>query len=410
MPTITFSLKDLQNLVGKKLTVDEVVDLAHYGKGDFEGYDKETDEIKIDFGDTNLPYLWSVEGFARLVRLVLCKDKGISKLKIEKGNYKVKVDKSVKNVRPFIAAFVAKGHKIDDYLIKQLIQLQEKLCENFGRRRQKVAIGAYRYDKIKFPVHYKATEPESVKFTPLEFKKEMTQQEILEEHPKGKDYAWILEGCKKYPILLDDSGEVLSFPPVINSNNTGKVEEGDSDLFFEVTGTDMNSVLLASNIFAQAMADRGFRIYSVDIDYGDNKITTPKMFNENIIVKKEDVIDVIGIDIKDNDMKKLIEKAGYDVIKGKVMIPHYRRDILHSVDVVEDIAIMYGYDKIKVDELTSYTIGNTSNMINFIDKSRELLVGLGYQEVMSPILSNKLLMSDRMNMKEFHGVEISNYM
>jgi len=410
MPTITFSLKDLQNLVGKKLSVEVVQELAHYGKGDFEGYDKETDEVKIDFGDTNLPYLWSVEGFARLVKLVLGKDKGISRLKIEKGNYKVKVDKSVKSVRPFIAAFVAKGCKIDDYLIKQIIQLQEKLCDNYGRRREKVAIGVYRYEKIKFPIHYKATDPESIKFTPLEFRKEMTQQEILEEHPKGKDYAWILEGCKKYPILIDDNEEVLSFPPIINSNNTGKVEEGDSDLFFEVTGTDMNAGLLASNIFAQAMADRGAKIYSVDIEYPDKKITTPKFFNESINVKAEDVSKIIGIDLKDSDMRKLLEKAGYAIVKGKVMIPHYRRDILHPADVVEDIAIMYGYDKIKEEVLTSYTIGNTSDMVNFIDKVREILVGLGYQEAMSPILSNKVLMSDKMNMKEFYGVEISNYM
>jgi phenylalanyl-tRNA synthetase beta chain len=229
MPTITFSLTDLQNIVGKKLSVEEVGDYAHLGKGDFEGYDKETDEIKIDFGDTNLPYLWSVEGFARLIKSILGKTKGIPKIKINKSDYKIIVDNSVSKVRPFIAGFVAKGKKVDDYSIKQLIQLQEKLCENFGRRRQKVAIGVYSYKKIVFPIHYKATNPESVKFTPLDFKREMTQQEILESHPKGKEYSWILKDQKKYPILLDSKDQVLSFPPIINSAITGKVEEGEED-------------------------------------------------------------------------------------------------------------------------------------------------------------------------------------
>jgi len=87
MPTITFSLKDLQHLVEKKLTIEEVEELAHYGKGDLEDYDKETDEVKIDFGDTNLPYLWSVEGFARLIRGVLEIQKGVPEIKIHKSVY-----------------------------------------------------------------------------------------------------------------------------------------------------------------------------------------------------------------------------------------------------------------------------------------------------------------------------------
>src|SRR3989338_9278742 len=151
MPTIKFSLKDMQNLVEKELSVDEVSKLVEYGKGELEGYDKDSDEVTVEFGDTNLPYLWSVEGFVRLVKGVLGVSKGIPKIEIKKGNYKVVVDESVKSVRPYIAAFVAKGHKVDDYLIKQMIQLQEKLCESYGRRRLKVAIGVYSYDKVKFP-------------------------------------------------------------------------------------------------------------------------------------------------------------------------------------------------------------------------------------------------------------------
>lgn len=410
MPTITFSLKDLQNLVGKKLSVEEVAEFAHYGKGDFEGYDKETDELKIDFGDTNLPYLWSVEGFARLIKLILGKEKGIPKLKIDKGSYKVIVDSSVNKVRPYVAAFVAKGHKIDDYLIKQIIQLQEKLCENYGRRRQKIAIGVYQYGKIKFPVHYKATNPESVKFIPLDFKKEMTQKEILEEHPKGRDYAWILEDCKKYPILVDNNDEVLSFPPVINSATTGKVEEGDDELFFEVTGTELDAVLLAANIFAQALYDRGFKIYSVDIKYVDKKITTPLLFNETIKVDKEEIKKLTGLDLKDVELKKLLEKAGYDLSKGKVMIPHYRKDILHPVDVIEDIAIMYGYDKIKEEPLERYTVGSTSKVVELIDKVRDIIIGLGYQEIMSPILTNKQTLYNNLNVKDFGTIEIENFM
>ncbi|MBW2979972.1 phenylalanine--tRNA ligase subunit beta [Candidatus Woesearchaeota archaeon] len=410
MPTITFSLKDLNALVGKKLSLEELKDLVEYGKGEYDGYDKETDEVSVSFGDTNLPYLWSIEGIARLLKGLIGKQKGIPPLKINKSDYKVIVDKSVDKIRPYVVAFVAKGRKVDDYLIKQIIQLQEKLCENYGRRREKVAIGIYSYKKINFPVHYKATEPESVKFIPLEFRKEMTQQEILEEHPKGKEYAWILEGKKKYPILIDSKDQVLSFPPIINSNITGKVEENEQDLFFEATGTDMDALLLSANIFAQALYERGFSICSVDVKYPTKTITTPHLFNETIKISAEQVEKLLGLGLKDTEIKKLLEKLQYDYSNGTVKIPHYRRDILHPVDIIEDIGTAYGYKKIEELPLKSYTIGKTTPLVKFIDKARDIIAGLGYQEVISPILTNKSFLYENMNIEDFGTVEISEYM
>src|SRR3989344_1911222 len=282
MPTITFSLKDLQRLVGKKLAIGEVSELAHYGKGDLENYDEEADEVKIDFGDTNLPYLWSAEGFARLIKGILGMQKGFPEIKLQKGDYQVIVDKSVAKIRPFIACFAAKGQKIDEYLLKQLVQLQEKFCETYGRRRQKVSIGLYSYKRVAFPVYYKAVEPLSIEFIPLEFKAKMNLKEILSEHPKGKEYAWILDGWEKYPVLLDDKNEVLSFIPVINSNFIGKLEVGDEDIFFEATGTDEESVNLAASIFAYAFHERGFNVYSVEIKYPERKVMAPNTYHQSV--------------------------------------------------------------------------------------------------------------------------------
>ena len=410
MPTITFSLKDLQDLVGKKLSPDELKDLVEYGKGEFDGYDKETDEVSVSFGDTNLPYLWSIEGVARLLKGLLGKQKGIPKLEINKSDYKVIVDKSVDKVRPYVVAFVAKGQKVNDYLIKQIIQLQEKLCENYGRRREKVAIVIYSYKKITFPVHYNATSPESVKFIPLDFRKEMTQQEILDEHPKGKEYAWILEGKSKYPLIIDSKNEVLSFPPIINSATTGKVDKNEQDLFFEATGNDMDALLLSANIFAQALYERGFKIYSVDVKYPTKSITTPHLFNESIKINKEQVEAMLGLGLKEPEIKKLLERFGYEYVNGTVKIPNYRRDILHAVDIIEDIAISYGYNQIKELPLKSYTVGKTSELVKFIDKARDTIAGTGYQEVISPILTNMKFLYENMNTKDFGTVEISEYM
>ncbi len=410
MPTITFSLKDFQNLVGKRLPIEEVHELAQFGKAEVEAYDEETDEVKINFEDTNLPYLWSVEGFSRLAKGILEIEKGMPQLKLNKGPYQVKVDKSVVKLRPYISCFAAKGQKINDYFLKQLVQLQEKFCESYGRRRQKVSIGMYSYKRIKFPLYYKAAEPESIEFVPLEFKAKMNLKEILAEHPKGKDYAWVLEGFDKYPVLVDDKNEVLSFIPIINSNFTGKLEVDDEDIFFEATGTDEKAVNLAANIFAYALYERGFDIYSVEVDHQGKKHETPNLECEKVEIKNEQIEQLFGMKLKENKIKHLLEKARFGFKSNKAEIPPYRHDILHPYDVIEDIGIMYGFDKIDEKPLKAFTVGSVLIMNEFVDKIRGIVIGLGYQEIMSAVLTNKDYLYKKMNAEDFGTIEIEDYM
>jgi len=419
MPTITFSLKDLNSLIGKSLSIEQLEELFSKAKGELEEYNNDTDEVKLELGDTNQPYLWSAEGISILLKGFLGIEKGIPKLEITNAgdsDYIVKVDKSVEKVRPYIVSFIAKGKKIDDYILKQLIQLQEKLADNFGRKREKIAIGIYPLKKIKFPVTYKAVKPDSIKFIPLESEKEMTPKEILENHPKGKEYAKILYGKSIYPILIDGKNEVLSFPPIINSELTGKVSEGDSELFFEATGTELKSLNLAANIFALALSQRGFKIFSARIEYPDEKIGTikiPNPENEDFSFDKNYIKKILGLDLKETEIKSLLEKFRYDYMSGKsakVIIPFYRADIMHSADIVEDIGIAFGYDNVKEIPLATYTVGKTFSRVEKINKIREIIVGLGYNEIMSAILSNKNLLYDKMNYKDFGTVEIEQYM
>jgi len=410
MPTITFSLKDLQNLVGKKVTIDELKDIGHFAKGELEDYDESTDEVKIEFGDTNMPYLWSVEGFARFLRGYFGIAKGIPELKLHKGTYNVMVDKSVHRIRPYISCFAAKGKKIDDYFLKQIIQLQEKFCESYGRKRQKVSIGLYSYKRLSFPIHYKAADPLSIQFVPLEFKSEMNLKEILAEHPKGKEYSWILNEFDKYPVLMDDKNEVLSFVPIINSNFTGKLEIGDDSLLFEATGTDEEAVNLAAVIFAYALSDRGFEIYDVEIRDSNKSRNSPNLEREHITIKNEQVKQLFGIEVKENEIENLLEKSQYNYANHKVEIPPYRKDILHPYDVIEDIGIMYGFDNIEDAPLQIASTGSVFRMAEFIDKVRDIFVGLGYQEVMSAILSNKETLYSKMNIDDFGTIEIDEFM
>ncbi|MBI2175888.1 phenylalanine--tRNA ligase subunit beta [Candidatus Woesearchaeota archaeon] len=390
MPTITFSFRDFQQLLGKKMSLEQFEDnLTLYAKAEVEKYDKAKDEVTVKLDDTNLPYTWCPEGLARFFKGILGLSKGLQKPTVKSSSYKVIVDSSVKHVRPYIAAFVAKGRKLDDYLLKQIIQMQEKFCEGYGRRRQKVSIGLYAYKKITFPVHYKAVEPSSARFTPLEYDRLLNLRQILELHPKGRQYAWILRDAAKYPLLEDDKGEILSFPPIINSSSTGRLEVGDSDMLFEATGTDEESVNLAANIFAHNLFERGFEVFSVTVSYGGRNSITPQQKTEKISITPETVEEVTGLKLTAAQVRQLLAKAGYDSSGSFAIVPPYRADIMHAVDVAEDVAIAYGFDKIPDEPLKSYTIGLPHPSVQKINKLRKSVVAMGFQEVFSHILTDK---------------------
>ncbi|OYT31465.1 phenylalanine--tRNA ligase subunit beta [Candidatus Woesearchaeota archaeon ex4484_78] len=407
MPTISFSLSDLNKLLGKRLDKDKLEKLLPFAKAELE--DVEGDDISVSFNDTNCPYLWSVEGLARLFKGVLNVSTGLYSIKVSKSGFKVVVDRKLSKIRPFISCFIAKGKKVDDYLLKQIIQLQEKLADSFGRRRKKVSIGVYPSKKIEFPVSYKAVSP-SLRFVPLGCHEELSLAEILKVHPKGKEFAHILESFSEYPVLMDSKKNVLSFAPVINSELTGKLDVGDDELFFDATGTDEDSVYLVANIFAAALADRGFKIESLVMEYPSKRIVSPTLAVRRLKVNSDFVNRVVGSDFGERELKGLLERMRYGYSKGVVVIPFYRGDIMHPVDIAEDAAISFGYDNFGALSLSSYTVGKPLPEVHFIDSSRLLWVGLGYQEVLSAILSNKDLLYDKLNVSDFGTVEIENVM
>jgi len=407
MPGITFTYEDFCKLLGKRFSKEQFEKLLPYAKAELDAFLSE--EVEIDYNDTNQPYLWSVEGLARLLKGIVGVEAGIAKVSAKKAKECVVVDKKLKDVRPYIACFLARGPAINEYVLKQLIQLQEKLCDNFGRRRKKVSIGVYPASKIAFPVQFKAM-PKSTTFRPLDAKQDMSIAKILEHHPKGKEFAHILEGAKGYPVLMDANKHILSLAPIINSEDTGRVKEGEQFLFFDATGTDEESVDLVANIFAHALADRGFSLEACTIDYGDRTVETPTLKTQKIEFDRVLAQKTLGIDLSESEVKKLLERMRYQYVKGMVTIPSYRHDVMHVLDVIEDVGISYGYDNLGSLPLDVATIGARLPGRRRIDLLRGLWAGHGYQEVFSAILSNKPLLSERMRVSPNDIVEIKNYM
>ncbi|MBN2101878.1 MAG: phenylalanine--tRNA ligase subunit beta [Candidatus Aenigmarchaeota archaeon] len=411
MPTLDVSYRDLCNLIGKRIDREELRNKAvMFAKGEIDEINE--DEMKIDEKDTNRPDLWSTEGIAREIAGRYGK-KGLPKYTTEPSGLVVKVDESVSKVRPFTVCAVVRNLNITEDLLIQTIQLQEKVAGTYGRNRQDVAIGVYDYNKIKGKVNYKAYKPNELKFIPLEFNEELTLSEILEKHPKGMDFAHLLKGKEKYPIFIDDAGNVLSMPPVINSNYTGKVTENTTDVFIECSGFNLDALKPALNVLVCALADRGGRIQTVDVIYKNETIKTPDLKPKTKTANKDYIKSITGIDLSDKEIKDLLEQARYDVTEitkneVKVEYPAYRQDIMHERDVIEDILISKGYNEIEPVPVSMETKGSLLKPQGITNKVAEVMVGLGLQEILSYTLTNKENLLKKMERKDSPICELEN--
>jgi phenylalanyl-tRNA synthetase beta chain len=332
---------------------------------------------------------------------------------------RVIVDASVKEARPYLAGFFVSGKAMTEAQLKDIIQTQEKVCSNFGRKRRTVSMGIYRPSIIKWPVHYKAVEPDSVRFVPLQGERPMTLTEINKEHPKGKEYGHINAPFKLHPLLVDDGGAILSYPPVINSNDLGAVKVGDDELFVELTGTDLVSVTLSASIVACDFADSGYAIEPVLVEYPydtafGRAVTFPYYFQKPVSVEVAKVAKLLGAPMTVESVREAIVRMGSrSESHGQYVTlfpPPYRNDFLHAVDIVEDVMMGKGMDAFKPERPRDFTIGRLSKVELFSRRAKNVLAGLGAQEMAYGYLGSGKDYIERMGVNPEDVVRIANPM
>jgi len=423
MPKIEVNKKYFFSLLGKEYNAKEIEDILTFAKAELdssmEEYDRE-DNIKIELNDTNRPDLWSEVGLARALNM-LREQKGssnmlyksfLSKNQDDTGERVIRVSSSLKNIRAHIAGFVIRGKKIDDAELASVIQTQEKLSTNYGRKRKSLAMGIYRASLISWPLSY-TTESASYEFSPLGFEENMSIKDILKKHPKGIEYAHIFACIEKYPILKDAKGATLSFPPIINSNDIGSVKEGDDVLFVEFTGQEQNIVLLACNIVACDFFDAGWEVLPVKIESENESIISPKYFQKPIKISISYINRLLGSSFSMSEVIFTLQKMDVastivdkDVLE--VLSPPYRNDYLHPVDVVEDVMISVGLSSFEVERPKDFTIGRLLPSTIIGRKIKKLLVGMGYEELIFNYLGSGEDFITKMGMSGENVIEISN--
>lgn len=417
MPTIDVDYADFEKLLGIDLRkdIDKLNDILALVKGEAKLFDEKEGLVSVEIKDTNRPDVWNIEGLARALRGLLGIEKGLRQYAAGKPIIEVNVDHRLRNIRPYIGCSIVRDVKLSDTIIRGLMHLQDKLDQTYGRNRQRTSIGLYDFTLIAPPLSYGVAKPAEISFVPLGFGEKMNLKEILKKHPKGQEYGHIVSKHSVYPILLDSKKNVLSFPPVINSNDLGKITEATRQVLVEVTGTVHETVLNTLTIVTLSLIDRGGKACSSTIHYPHENldVVTPKLESRLMELEVEYVNKIIGLHLSAKQIAELLAKAGFGAkkiadSKLSVEIPCYRIDVMHPVDLVEDIAIAHGYNMIKPLWRKLPTTGGVKPEQGLLDIARELMVGLGFQEVLTYRLTNPENLFTKMNCKREKIVEVAN--
>lgn len=379
MVVVTFTLDDVKELgISKEKFIET---LNNLGAPTEEIAGKIASELS-----PNRPDWFSKYGMFRAMQSYLGKETGLKEYKIKKGNYVVIVDKSVKNIRPCSLCAVVTDLKLTDEKVEDLLQLQEKLMLTLGRKTRKFGLGFFDLNKITFPVKYTTMEPEKIIYKPLNYPKVANAKEILEKHAKGWEHGHLIKHLEKYPLYIDSAGKVLVLIPIVNSEELGMINDNTNSLFVEVTGNDMNAVTQALNIVITTLIDMGGTAYSVQMHYPDKKFESLDMKDRKMKLDLDFLDKILGVKFNKSDVVRSLKRMGYGIDGDYIVIPRYRADVMHFVDIVEDIAIVYGYNSFEPSLPNFFTKGEVLENYDRID---EVMRNMGFIELKNFILTNK---------------------
>ena len=427
MPTINLVRDHLFAAIGKTYTDEEFDELC------FE-FGVEVDKVseeEVEFtGDgtkgkfivyaidipANRYDILCMEGFARALRIFLNLEGPPAYHRVDPvaGREKMIVENSTAQIRPYVVCAVLRGVNFDAKRYKSFIDLQEKLHQNVCRKRSYVAIGTHDMDTLQGPFRYKALPPKDIKFIPLTEPevggKTFDGKELMDfyrEDPSAKHlkpYTDLIYESSVYPVIYDSSGgdeggRVLSLPPIINGKHS-RITLNTQNVFIECTGTDLtkcNIVLDTVVTMFSEYCSKPFNVEAVDVVYensdgvlGKVDQVTPALSERKVTTPVKDILGTIGIDITPKEICRLCEKmqlgpAYYDQASHAVTVnvPPTRSDILHSVDVIEDVAIAYGYNNIQLEVPPTLTVGRPLPINQFTDLLRNEVGRAGYVEMLT---------------------------
>ncbi len=407
MPMVEVSISDLERLSKISLSSDKVVSFMELMKAEIESIEG---DLLIYEASHDRPDLFSAEGLARALSFLAGTREPVKYQVKPSGTY---LDASNSpSYRPYAFMAIVKNVKLDEEAIKQLVQLQEKLHLSYGRNRELVSIGFYDLDKIRPPFKYlKVNEAE---YIPLDHSETMKLSDVLTLTEKGKEFSHLVKRGE-YPVLMDSDGRIFSFPPILNGEES-RVTEATTNILIDVTGKEPYLMLKVLNVLVTSVAERSKEplIESLKILGVNEELpsVTPQLDGCEIQLHISEIENLLGLKIGPSKISELLGRMGFIVEEGdisskslSVWVPPYRVDVIDEADIIEDIAISYGYNSLGTTLLPPTHSGSELLIERFARHLRKILLGMGLQEVVNFMMVDSGLL-DKVSDEEY--IKVSN--
>ncbi|KAJ9090263.1 phenylalanine--tRNA ligase subunit beta [Entomophthora muscae] len=415
MPTVNVDKEELYAILGKEYTTDEFRELCFEFGIELEedtsvkemmtkerGSDKaeglsDRPLLKIDI-PANRYDLLCIEGISRALNIFLGKAE-VPTYKMTSPSSLIQIvnHSSTGQIRPFVVGAVLRNITFTQSRYESFIDLQDKLHNNLCRKRTLVAIGTHDLDTIQSPFNYEALPPKDIVFTPLNQKKEMDGKALMEFYEADRHiskFLPIIRDSPVYPVIFDAQRRVCSLPPIINGDHS-KISVNTRNVFIECTATDLTKAKTVVNtivaMFSQ-YCDEPFTIEPVEIVNADGtRERYPQMEPRTLDAKVDYINSAAGVQLTSAQVIGHLARMSLPATEKtpgvlEVVIPATRSDVLHACDVMEDVAIAYGFNNLAKTLPQSSTVGAPLPINKLTDfMRRELALG-GWDEVLSLIL------------------------
>ena len=382
MVMINTTIDEMNSILRKKLNRSDYEEMCFRygvdleGNGEYLNFEVTSDRIEI-ISPRSLAFL-----LGGLIGVRVHRNEGVTSKKMD-----VRVTKTS---RRFVNVLLVKLDTSVGVRLSELMSMQDKFDKTVGRNRRAAAIGMFDYDKISFPLAYREAKKGDVKFVPLGHTTLKTYEEILSDTEQGRYYGGLLSG--KPIVWAQKDGDIVALPPVINADKFS-VTSSTKKLFVDITGDNrfaVNSMTKALIFNLQFLGE----VSVIKAKYSEKAIDPMFVSRENRFHLDEDSVSrLLGIRLPLKKVSEILSRLDYRAeLSGKDLLvtpPFYRQDVIHQVDVIDDILRYYGAENIPSSVPRAYGSGAAARGTEVINSMRDVLIGLGYQELDLNVLTNE---------------------
>ncbi|KAG0637282.1 hypothetical protein HOY80DRAFT_281842 [Tuber brumale] len=370
MPTVSVNKHDLYEALGQQYTTEEFDDLCfEFGIELDEDTENDPDrpgdqppQLKIEIPANRYDMLCH-EGISLMLNIFRGKASVPNYRVVAPPNgevHQITIHEETTKIRPYVSAAVLRGIKFTQDRYDSFIALQDKLHQNLCRQRTLVSMGTHDLDTVKGPFTYEALPPEEIVFAPLNKDEVMNGKELMEFYENDKHlgrYLYIIRDSPVYPVILDANRRVCSLPPIINSN-LSKITLDTRNIFIEVTATDRTKVEIVTNILVAMFSqycDDPFTVEPVKIisPHNNESRQVPNVAPRSTTAEVSYINSCCGLQLSPSEICTMLDKMAYTAKPSSldpslldIDVPVTRADVLHQCDIMEDVAIGYGFNNL----------------------------------------------------------------